>query len=81
MVQLYIRDEYASVTRPVKELKGFKKIWLDPGQSQTVSFEITPSLLQLLDKNMKWFVEPGDFTIMTGTSSVDTKNVKLTVTD
>ena len=79
VVQLYIRDDYASVTRPVKELKGFKKIWLDPGQSQTVSFEITPELLQLLDVNMKWVVEPGDFTIMIGTASDKTQEVKLKV--
>ena len=44
VVQMYIRDDYSSVTRPVKELKGFKKIWLEPGQSQTVSFTITPDL-------------------------------------
>lgn len=81
VVQLYIRDEYASVTRPVKELKGFKKIWLDPGQSQTVTFAITPELLSFYDKNMKWIVEPGDFTVMIGTSSNKTQDVKLKVTD
>ena len=61
VVQMYIRDDYSSVTRPVKELKGFKKIWLEPGQSQTVSFVITPELLSFYDKDMKWIVEPGDF--------------------
>src|SRR5438477_11544137 len=79
VVQMYIRDDYSSVTRPVKELKGFKKIWLDPGQSQTVSFIITPALLSFYDKDMKWIVEPGDFTIMGGTSSDKTGSVKLTV--
>jgi beta-glucosidase len=79
VVQMYIRDDYSSVTRPVKELKGFKKIWLDPGQSQTVSFAITPELLSFYDANMKWIVEPGDFTIMVGTSSDKTKEIKLTV--
>ncbi len=80
VVQLYIRDDYSSVTRPVKELKGFKKIWLEPGQSQTVSFTITPELLSFYDVNMKWIVEPGDFTIMIGTSSDKTESVKLAVT-
>ena len=78
-VQMYIRDDYSSVTRPVKELKGFKKIWLDPGKSQTVSFTITPELLSFYDKDMKWVVEPGDFTIMVGTASDETKSIKLTV--
>jgi beta-glucosidase-like glycosyl hydrolase len=79
VVQMYIRDDYASVTRPVKELKGFKKIWLDAGQSQTVSFVINPELLSFYDKNMKWVIEPGDFTIMVGTSSAKTESVKLNV--
>ena len=79
VVQLYIRDDYSSVTRPVKELKGFKKIWLEAGQSQTVTFTITPELLSFYDVNMKWIVEPGDFTIMVGTSSEKTESIKLTV--
>jgi len=79
VVQMYIRDDYASVTRPVKELKGFKKIWLDPGQTQTVSFTITPALLSFYDKDMKWVIEPGDFTIMIGTSSDKTQEIKLSV--
>jgi beta-glucosidase len=79
VVQLYIRDDYASVPRPVMELKGFKKIWLEPGQSQTVSFSITPEALSFYDINMKWGVEPGDFTIMTGTASNKTQSVKLAV--
>lgn len=81
VVQLYIRDDYASVTRPVKELKGFKKIWLDPGQSQTVTFTITPELLSFYNKDMKWVVEPGDFTLMVGTSSDKTQEIKLKVTE
>ena len=81
VVQLYIRDDYSSITRPVKELKGFKKIWLDPGQSQTVKFVITPELLSFYDKDMKWVVEAGDFTIMIGTASDKTQEVKLKVTE
>jgi beta-glucosidase len=80
VVQMYIRDDYASVARPVKELKGFKKIWLEPGQSQTVNFIIDAEALSFYDANMKWVVEPGDFTIMVGTASDKTENVKLTVT-
>lgn len=80
VVQLYIRDEYSSAARPVKELKGFKKIWLEPGESQTVTFMISPESLSFFDANMKWVVEPGNFTIMVGTSSDKTQSVKLTVT-
>jgi len=79
VVQMYIRDDYSSVTRPVKELKGFKKIWLEPGQSQTVSFTISPELLSFYNKDMKWTIEPGDFTIMVGTSSDKTQEIKLSV--
>ena len=79
VVQLYIRDDYSSVTRPVKELKGFKKIWLDPGQSQTVTFTINKELLSFYDVNMKWIAEPGDFTIMVGTASDKTESIKFTL--
>ena len=78
-VQLYIRDEYASVTRPVKELKGFKKIWLDPGGAQTVSFVIDKEALSFYDKDMKWVVEPGDFTVMVGGASDRVQEVLLKV--
>jgi beta-glucosidase len=81
VVQLYIRDDYSSVTRPVKELKGFKKIWLEPGQTQTVSLPVTPESLAFYNKDMKWIVEPGDFTIMVGTSSDNTQSIKLVVTE
>jgi len=79
VVQLYIRDEYSSVTRPVKELKGFEKLWLDPNQSKTVTFTITPELLAYYDINMNWNIEQGDFTIMIGTSSLDLESLKLSV--
>lgn len=79
VVQLYIRDEYSSVTRPVKELKGFKKIWLDPGQSQTVRFTVDAEALSFYDKDMKWIVEPGEFTLMVGTASDKTQAVRLNV--
>jgi len=77
IVQMYIRDVVSSVTRPVKELKGFQKVTLRPGESKTVTFEITPELLAFYDINMKYVVEPGDFTIMVGNSSRDEDLVKL----
>jgi beta-glucosidase len=68
-VELYIRDQVSSVTRPVMELKGFGRLTLEPGQSKTVSFEITPDKLSFLDRNMNRVVEPGVFDVMVGTSS------------
>jgi beta-glucosidase len=79
VVQLYIRDEYASAPRPVKELKGFKKIWLEPGQSQSVSFIIDPESLSFYNNDMKWVLEPGEFTIMVGTASDKIQAIKLNV--
>jgi beta-glucosidase len=77
VVQMYIRDLISSVTRPVKELKGFKKVWLEPGASTTVSIEITPDLLKFYDINMDYVVEPGEFEIMAGNSSRDEDLTKL----
>lgn len=71
VVQLYIRDLLASVARPVMELKGFQRIYLQPGESKEVVFSITPAMLQMLNKEMKTVVEPGDFRIMIGASSRD----------
>ncbi|MFZ0337345.1 MAG: fibronectin type III-like domain-contianing protein [Terracidiphilus sp.] len=77
MVQLYIRDLISSVTRPVKELKGFRKVRLQPGETATVAFDITPALLSFYDINMKYVVEPGDFELMVGTSSRDADLKKI----
>jgi beta-glucosidase len=71
VVQMYIRDVVSSATRPIKELKGFQKITLRPGENRTVGFDITPDLLAFYDVNMKYVVEPGEFTIMIGNSSRD----------
>ena len=71
VVQMYIRDLVSSVTRPVKELKGFEKVWLKPGETKTVSLEISPESLAFYDINMEYVVEPGEFEIMTGNSSRD----------
>lgn len=69
VVQMYIRDLVSSVTRPVKELKGFTKVFLEPGETKTVKLEITPDSLAFFDIDIKYVVEPGDFEIMIGTSS------------
>jgi len=78
-VQLYISDLVSSVTRPIKELKDFKRISLSAGESKTVEFVITPEKLSFLDLNMKNVVEPGWFDVMVGTSSVKYETVKLEV--
>jgi beta-glucosidase len=77
VVQLYIRDLVSSVTRPIKELKGFHKLRLKPGESTTVSLEITPEHLAFYDVDMNYVVEPGDFEIMVGNSSRDVDLQKL----
>jgi beta-glucosidase len=71
VVQLYIRDLVSSVTRPVKELKAFRKVRLGAGCSETVELAITPSSLAFYDADMRHVVEPGEFRIMVGTSSRD----------
>ncbi|MBN2009330.1 glycoside hydrolase family 3 C-terminal domain-containing protein [candidate division KSB1 bacterium] len=71
VVQMYIRDKVSSVTRPVKELKGFQRITLHPGKSKTVELPITPEHLAFWDINMDYVVEPGEFDIMVGNSSRD----------
>jgi beta-glucosidase len=77
VVQLYIRDVVGSVTRPVKELKGFQKIELKAGESKTVSFSITPEDLKFYNYDLKYDWEPGDFEIMIGTNSRDVKKGKV----
>jgi beta-glucosidase len=79
VVQLYIRDEFASVTRPVKELKGFQKIKLEQGETKTVRFKIIPDILSFLDKDMNPVVESGDFTVMIGGNSVDLLSISFEV--
>jgi beta-glucosidase len=71
VVQLYIRDVAASVTRPVRELKGFQRVTLRPGEKRMVEFTLTPALLGLYNREMRFVVEPGDFKVMVGTSSAD----------
>lgn len=78
-VQLYIRDFVASVSRPVKELKGFERITLKAGESKNVTFTITPEMLKFYNYDLKYVLEPGDFSIMVGPNSRDLKTAKLTV--
>jgi beta-glucosidase len=71
VVQLYIRDVAASMTRPVKELKGFKRITLKPGETQRVEFTLGPEHLGFYNREMKYVVEPGEFKVFVGSSSED----------
>ena len=77
VVQLYIRDVVGSVTRPVKELKGFEKIELQPGETKLVTFTITPEQLKFYNYQLKYDWEPGDFEIMVGTNSAEVQKVKV----
>ena len=79
VVQLYIRDLVGSITRPVRELKGFERIFLRAGESKTVSFKITPDLLRFYDYNLHHVAEPGDFDLFIGGSSQATKTARLTL--
>ena len=69
IVQLYIRDKFSLVTRPMKELKSFQRISLEAGESTIVKFEVTPDMLSYYDLDMNWIAEPGDYVIMLGSSS------------
>lgn len=79
VVQLYIRDLVASITRPVQELKGFERITLQPGEARTVTFTITPDLLKFWNADLKEVVEPGDFELMIGPNCQDVQKVTYTV--
>ncbi len=71
VVQLYLHDVIGTVVTPVKELRGFEKIQLEPGQTKTVSFAVTPEHMALLDRHLEWVVEPGTFEVQVGHSSKD----------
>ncbi len=79
VVQLYLRDRVSSATRPVKELKGFRRITLQPGETQTVEFTLTLEHLQFLDARMQLVVEPGLFDVMVGGSSSNLETITLEV--
>lgn len=70
-VQLYLRERFTPVATPVKQLRGFKRVALDPGEKRTVTFSLNPEDLQLLNQDMRWVVVPGTFDVMVGRSSAD----------
>jgi beta-glucosidase len=78
-VQLYIRDLVGSITRPVKELKGFQRVALKPGESKKVSFSITPELLKFYNADLQWVIEPGEFTVFIGGNSDTDNKAQFTV--
>ena len=79
VVQLYIRDIVGSVTRPVKELKGFEKVFLKKGESKEISFKITPEMLKFYNYDLDFVFEKGDFDVMIGGNSADVKSAKFTL--
>lgn len=79
VVQVYLRDEISSVTRPVKELVGFKRVTLEPGETRDVSIAIEPRAFAMWNEDMKRVTEPGTFAIMTGANSAELQTVKLEV--
>ncbi|HTU13453.1 MAG TPA: glycoside hydrolase family 3 C-terminal domain-containing protein, partial [Allosphingosinicella sp.] len=79
VVQLYVRDDAASITRPMLELKRFQRVTLQPGERRTVRFTLTPEDLSLWNLQMRRVVEPGTFTISAGPNSVQLKSATLTV--
>lgn len=81
VVQLYIRDVVGSVTRPVKELKGFRKIRLAPGESERVTFKLTVDDLKFYDAHLDYVAEPGEFVVFVGTNSRDTQEARFVLAD
>jgi len=79
VAQLYIRDEVSSVTRPIKELRGFRRVTLSPGETKTVEFMLGPEELSFFNREMQRVVEPGSFKVMVGGNSVDLIDGKLDV--
>jgi len=79
VVQLYIRDPVASMTRPVKELKGFQRVSLQPGEKRRVEFVLGPEHLGFWNRDMRYVVEPGEFQVMVGSNSVDVLEAKFNV--
>jgi beta-glucosidase len=81
VVQLYLRDDFATVTRPVKELKAFQKIEFLPNETQTVEFTITPEMMTMYDLSMHRVIEPGTFTVFVGTNSAECRQAGFEVTE
>ena len=81
VAQLYIRDAVSLATRPVKELRGFRRVTLQPGETRTITFEIGPEQLAYRGLDMKRVVEPGRFEVMVGGNSVDVQSAALDVVE
>ena len=81
VVQMYLHHPVSSVVEPVMVLRGFKRVHLEPGSSTTVTFEVGPDQLAILDARMKKTVEPGPVDILLGSSSAETSSVRLTISD
>jgi beta-glucosidase len=79
IVQLYVRDLVGSVSRPVKELKGFERISLKKGETKTVTFTLTPEALKFYNQELEFKNEPGDFEVMVGPNSRDVQTLKFTL--
>jgi beta-glucosidase len=79
VVQLYVRDVVSAITRPVKELKGFRRVTLQPGATTTVEFTLGKEAFAYWNEKMQYAVEPGEFRIMAGPNSVDLKSAVLRV--
>ena len=79
VVQLYLRDKVSSVTRPVRELRGFERVSLEPGQKRTVTFQLGPKELGFYDRQLHWVVEPGEFELFVGNSSLAEKAASFSV--
>src|SRR5207244_10478993 len=79
VVQLYIRDVAATVTRPVKELKGFQRVTLRPGEKKRVEFTLGPKELGFYDRSMNFVVEPGELKVMVGANSEDVIEAKFEI--
>ena len=80
VVQLYIRDEVASVARPVRELRGFRKVYLKPGEEKEISFTVTEEMLKFHDINMNYVAEAGEFTLFIGSDSRTQNRAVFTMT-
>jgi beta-glucosidase len=81
VVQLYLRDEVRSITRPMRELKAFEKIELDPGETRTVEFTVTPEMMSFTGLDMEKTIEPGEFSLFVGNSSAAQEKLSFTLTE
>jgi beta-glucosidase len=79
VVQLYIKDCISTITRPERELKGFQKIYIEPGEMRRVQFHITHRELQFVGSDLQWMVEPGKFEVMIGSNVSNTISTSLEV--